>query len=140
MKLRFRMVLACMLLGTLVPAVSAQDADENPEINVDFPVVSGKGALTITGGGYWVRELYENGDVPYLSPNDSSGAPLPDGLYRYHFNSTPVGGASSSRQQAVLKGEDPGPGRGRGADPVTSQAATSLSGAFEVVGGAIVYR
>ena len=141
MKLHFRLVFACMLLGPAVPLVSAQETGENPEINVTFPVVSGKGALTITGGGYWVRETYEDGDQPYLlDPVDSSGQPLPDGLYRYQFRSISAGGNTSLRQKSLLKGEDAGQGQGRRAYPGTSQAATTLSGAFEVVGGAVIYR
>ena len=100
----------------------------------NFPVVSGKGALTVSGKGYHHRELYDDGEVPTLTARDSSGQLLPDGIYRFQFTSSPKGGPSSARQRDLLTGN---------ASISTGEAPpapTQLSGVFEVQGGRLTYK
>ena len=107
----------------------AQGSGEPSGFDGQFPAVSGKGVLTITGGDYWYRQMYEDGEVPYLSAYE-----LPDGIYRYQFRSIPANGKSSLRQKSVLMGEEQGSPRGR------SGAATVISGTLEIIGGQASYR
>ena len=100
----------------------------------NFPVVSGKGALTVSGKGYHHRELYDDGEVPTLTARDSSGQLLPDGRYRFQFTSSPKGGPSSARQRDVFKGKASIP------TGEASPAPTQLSGVFEVEGGRLTYK
>ena len=100
----------------------------------NFPVVSGKGALIVSGKGYQHRELYDDGEVPTLSAYDSAGQPLPDGVYQFQFNSSPPGGPSSARQRDGFRGNDATPAEGGGAK------AVQLTGTFEVLGGSLIYQ
>ena len=118
-----------VFLTTATTLTVAEVPSELTEFDGQFPMVSGKGVLTITGGDYWHRQMYEDGEVPYLSAYE-----LPDGIYRYQFRSIPANGKSSSRQKSVLMGNDQvSPGK-------RSRAATVVSGTIEISDGQATYR
>lgn len=124
--------LGLVLSGAVIQSPVTVAADEG--FAGSFPVVSGKGVLTVSGEGYLHRELYDDGEVPSLSARDSSGQLLPDGMYRFQFISSSQGGRSSARQRDVLRGDTPAPANGG------SVPATQLSGTFEVQGGQLLYQ
>jgi hypothetical protein len=113
---------------------NADNATSENQFMGDFPVVSGKGALMVSGKGYHQRELYEDGEVPTLTAYDGDGQLLPDGIYRFQFISTPEGSGRSARQRDVLRGES-AQALGNG-----SGIASQMSGTFEIVGGQIIFR
>jgi hypothetical protein len=129
-------MLGLFLLGMAAqsPAYQGNNASSGADFTGDFPVVSGKGALTVSGNDYRHRKLYEDGEVPTLSAYDEAGDLLPDGIYRFQFTSTPEGSSRSARQRDVLQG-------GASSSAVIgSTRATHLSGTFEVLGGQLIYR
>ena len=109
----------------------AQPVLSDPQRNVHsrqpstgvLPAVDGAGSLTISGGGYWHKETYDDGEQPSVGAYDNAGNILPDGFYRYEFRSSPQ-----------LSESKPGLGKGR------TQAGELVRGQFEISGGAIIFR
>ena len=99
-----------------------------------LPAVTSSASLTVSGEGYWHREVYQYGDQPSITPYDSSGNLLADGQYRYEYKIFSGGGSSSPRQQDLL-----GEGGAESYSGRTKPKATeTLSGSFQVQGGQIV--
>ena len=138
MKSVARVFFGLMVCGSFTQFVSAEGPGiiSGVQSAGQFPVVNGKGSLTIAGRGYWHRDIYLDGEHPSLSVYDNSGQLLPDGVYRYEFRSFPEGADSSPRQQELLRTEGRGASQGKG----KSQVANKLSGSFEVQGGQLVLR
>ena len=137
MRGQFRKIVAGLLLlgfAAQSPANQGNDATSGAEFTGDFPVVSGKGALTVSGKGYHHREIYEDGEVPTLSACDNTGDCLPDGIYRFQFTSAPEGDNRGYRQRDVLRKET------SESDGNGFNGASRLSGTFEVQGGHLIYR
>ncbi len=130
-----------VLLGLILAGVATQSlanqgngADSGDGFTGDFPVVSGKGVLIVSGNGYQHSEIYEDGEVPTLTALDDAGDLLPDGIYRFQLTTRPEGANRGSRQRDVLSKETP-ESNGNGLN-----SASRLSGTFEVMGGQLIYR
>ena len=117
----------------------AQPVLSDPQRNVHsrqpstgvLPAVDGVGSLTISGGGYWHKETYEDGEQPSVDAYDEVGNILPDGLYRYEFRSSP----QLSESEASAQGNSAfGLAKGR------AQAGELVRGQFEISGGAIIFH
>jgi hypothetical protein len=104
---------------------------------IEFPVVQGKGVLTVVGEGYGHRDILEDGEQPSLSAYGSSGDPLPDGFYRYEFRSFPEGTDSSPRQQSYQQPE--GKAVGYGKRKSKGEGVSTVSGRFEIQGGELIF-
>ena len=87
------------LLGAVVfCGLLAQSVLSDPQMNSKsrqlstgiLPAVEGVGSLTISGGEYWHKETYEDGEQASVGAYDDAGNILPDGFYRYEFRSSPL--------------------------------------------------
>ena len=121
-------------LAAQTPASPGNNADSGAEFSGVFPAVSGKGALTVSGKGYHHREVYEEGDVPTLSAFDDADEPLPDGIYRFQFTSTPQGAGRSTTQRDMLRDKSSSSGGDGSAMP------SHLTGSFEVMSGNLIFH
>lgn len=104
---------------------------------LELPVVKGKGIFKIVGEGYGRRVVLEDGEQPSLSAYDASGAPLPDGDYRYEFKSFPGESNSSPRQQSYPKPE--GKAVGYNKRKIKGEGVTTVSGRFQIQGGQLIF-
>ena len=120
-------------LAAQTPASPGNNADSEAEFSGVFPAVSGKGALTVSGKGYHHREVYEDGEVPTLSAFDDE-VPLPDGIYRFQFTSTPEGAGRSATQRDMLRAKSSISGGNGSAMP------SHLTGSFEVMNGNLIFH
>ena len=100
-------------------------------------VVESQASLTISGNGYWHREMYRSGDAPVISPYDGSGQPLPDGKYRYEFREMAQSSNRGRRQLELLGSDDGGAGANSAAK---AQGAEVISGGFRVEGGSLTFH
>jgi hypothetical protein len=91
-----------------------------------LPTVVGAGSLTVSGGDYWHKDIYENGEQPQLSTYDTSGQVLPDGFYRYEFRSSPQEAATGESAFSLSNSKQ--------------QQGETVRGQFEVVGGQVVFK
>ncbi len=73
--------------GSPIKSLDTAHANQHATVG-SFPTVVEKAYLTVAGNnGYWSRVNYKRGDQPSLPAFDSSGTPLPDGVYRYEYRS-----------------------------------------------------
>ena len=103
----------------------------------DLPVVRGKGVLKVVGEGYGRRDVLEDGEQPSLSAYDASGAPLPDGDYRYEFKSFSGGSNSSPKQQSYPQPK--GKVVGYNKRKIKGEGVTTVSGSFQIQGGQLIF-
>jgi hypothetical protein len=92
-----------------------------------LPTVVGAGSLTVSGGDYWHKEIYEDGEQPHLSAYDTSGRVLSDGFYRYEFRSSPQEAAETGESAFSLSNSK-------------QQQGETVRGQFEIVGGQMVFK
>ena len=104
---------------------------------LELPVVRGKGVLKVVGEGYGHRKVLEDGEQPSLSAYDASGAPLPDGEYRYEFKSFPSGSNASPRQRSFKEPEGEAVGYSR--RKIKGEGVTTVSGRFQIQSGQLIF-
>jgi hypothetical protein len=127
---------ASVLIMLCIGAFAQAQADSVGRSSAgEFPIVQGKGVLTIAGEDYWHRQTYVEGELPALSAYDSSGQVLPDGVYRYELWVFPSGEGSSPRQRDLAKGKGSVASGSSKAKP-----SEKVSGRFEIQGGELVFR
>lgn len=126
-----RMRVLCLAAScSLFAQLSLADINDNLQARQSptgvFPVVNGAGSLTVSGAGYWHKEIFADGEQPSLTAYDSSGKSFPDGQYRYEFRSSPQSDNLSPGYSSA-----PTPG---------SNKPQVVRGRFEVSGGTIILR
>lgn len=129
-----RTIIALALSSCFSVSVSADPQEGIPDRKRStgvLPVVEGAGSLTVSGGEYWHKEIYEDGEQPSIVAYDDSGQMLPDGHYRYEFKSSPNTPASD----AVSPGNS-----AFGLSKAKGQRGEIARGQFEISGGEIIFR
>jgi hypothetical protein len=123
--------LACIAALTALISISGlagalELPEKQPSTGV-LPIVEGVGSLTVSGGGYWHKDIYEDGEQPHLSAYDTSGRVLSDGFYRYEFRSSPQEAAETGESAFSLSNSK-------------QQQGETVRGQFEIVGGQMVFK
>ena len=127
----FCSIALCGLLSTAVLADTQANLQVRQPSTGVLPVVVGVGSLTVSGGGYWHKTIYEEGEQPSLDAYDNAGQLLPDGSYRYEFRSSP----QSSESEALASGNSAfGLAKGK------KHAGELVQGQFEISEGSIIFR
>ncbi|HEX7722803.1 MAG TPA: tail fiber domain-containing protein [Pyrinomonadaceae bacterium] len=105
----------------------------------DIAVSNAGGTLTITApDGRSFRKAFRGGASPEINLSDKQLDGLPDGVYNYELQLTPV--LTGAQKEALMKarGSDDDPENERAARKRPSIQALSQSGSFAILNGALV--